>query len=225
MTNRLMFNSNYHKSYGQKSTIICILGLTLFFSTWLLFFKTDVLKMDGNLCRKLILAMCTFIYIIRIIITLFIFLKRRVSWLEALPISILMSLVLFGFLYLGGGQAQPINIMDIPGIVLYLTGSYLNTWSELNRQRWKRDPENKGHLYTQALFKYVRHINYFGDILLFIGFALITQDIRALYIPLFMTLNFIFILIPAKEAYLKDKYRKEFILYSHRSKKLIPFIY
>lgn len=220
-----MFNNEYDKSHEQKSIIICILALTIFVSTWLLFFNTEVLKMDGNLYRKIILIMCSVIYLVRTIITLFVFLKRRISWLEALPISILMSFVLFGFIYIGGAQAQPINIMDLLGIILYLTGSYINSSSELDRHRWKYMPENKGHLYTKGLFKYVRHINYFGDIMLFIGFALITQDIRALYIPLFMTLNFIFILIPAKEAYLKDKYRIDFEHYSKHSKKLIPFIY
>ena len=225
LTIKLMFNNEYDKSHGQKSIILCILALAIFVSTWLLFFNTEVLKMDGNLYRKIILIMCSVIYLVRTIITLFVFLKRRISWLEALPISFLMSFVLFGFIYFGGVQAPPINIMDLLGIVLYLTGSYINTSSELDRHKWKYMPENKGHLYTQGLFQYVRHINYFGDIMLFIGFALITQDVRALYIPLFMTLNFIFILIPAKEAYLKDKYRIEFEQYSKRSKKLIPLIY
>ncbi|MGB5847825.1 MAG: DUF1295 domain-containing protein, partial [Ignavibacteriaceae bacterium] len=207
---KLMFKNEYDKSPRQKFIIICILSLAIFISTWLLFFNTELLKMDGILSRKIILVMCSVIYLVRTIITLFVFLKRRITWLEALPISMLMSFVLFGFIYIGGVQTQPINIMDLLGIVLYLTGSYINTSSELDRHRWKYMTENKGHLYTQGLFKHVRHVNYFGDILLFTGFALITQDIRALYPPLFMILNFIFILIPAKEAYLKDKYRIEF---------------
>jgi steroid 5-alpha reductase family enzyme len=115
--------------------------------------------------------------------------------------------------------------MDLTGMVLYLAGSVINTVSELKRHRWKSRPKNQGYLYTGGLFKRVRHINYFGDILLFFGFALITQDLRALYIPLFMALNFVFILIPAKEAYLKNKYGDEFEEYSHRSKKVIPLIY
>lgn len=220
-----MFHSEYDKSYGKKSVIICILTLAILVSTWLLFFNTEVLKMDGNIYRKIVLMMCSIIYLVRTIITLFVFLKRRISWLETFPISILMSLVLVYFMYIGGVQAQSINIMDLLGVIIYLIGSYINTSSELNRHRWKNRPENEGHLYTRGSFKYVRHINYFGDIMLFIGFALITQDIRALYIPLFMTLNFIFILIPAKEAYLKDKYRIEFEQYSKRSKKLVPLIY
>ena len=38
--------------------------------------------------------------------------------------------------------------------VLVLAGSALNTVSELQRHRWKRRPENAGHLYTGGLFRY-----------------------------------------------------------------------
>jgi len=144
---------------------------------------------------------------------------------EALPISFLMSLVLFWIIYTGGIKAQSLNILDLVGLVLYLTGSFINTVSELTRHKWKSRPENQGHLYTGGLFKRVRHINYFGDIVLFAGLALIAQDPGLLFIPLFMALNFVLILIPAKEAHLKEKYGEAFEPYSKRSKKFIPLIY
>lgn len=225
MTNQLMFSSRYHKSIGSKFMILLMLVLAIGIATWLIFFNPETAATNGNLYRQIILIMCGIIYLIRLVFTMFVFLKRRLFWPEALPISVLMSLVLYGFIYIGGIKAQPLNIMDLTGMVLFLTGSYINTFSELKRHRWKSRPQNQGHLYTGGLFKRIRHINYFGDIVLFFGFALITQDMRALYVPLFMALNFVFILIPAKEAYLKDKYGEEFEEYSQRSKKLIPMIY
>ena len=56
------------------------------------------------------------------------------------------------------------------------------------------------------------HINYFGDILLFSGLALITQSLSLLVIPFIMTLNFIFFLIPSLDKYLEKKYRYMYIL-------------
>ena len=52
------------------------------------------------------------------------------------------------------------------GILLFIIGSYINTYSEIQRKRFKDNPNNKGKLYTLGLFQYARHINYFGDILL-----------------------------------------------------------
>ena len=40
--------------------------------------------------------------------------------------------------------------------------------------RWKQQPANAGHLYVGGLFAFARHINYFGEILTFLGWALLT---------------------------------------------------
>jgi protein-S-isoprenylcysteine O-methyltransferase Ste14 len=225
MSDRLMFSSRYHKSKGPKSFILFMLTLAICIAIWFIFFNPTTPAKNGNLLRQIILIMCGVIYLARLVFTMFVFLKRRLSWLEALPISVLMSLVLFWFIYIGGIKSTPLNIVDLAGMILYLIGSFINTASELNRYRWKSLQKNQGHLYTGGLFKRVRHVNYFGDIVLFFGFALITQDIRALYVPLFMALNFVFILIPAKETHLKEKYGEEFEQYSQGSKKLIPMIF
>ena len=65
---------------------------------------------------------------------------------------------------------QEIGIFDWLSILLYLFGSWLNTRSEYTRFVWKKLAKNKGRLYTKGLFKYAMHINYTGDIILFIGF-------------------------------------------------------
>ena len=73
----------------------------------------------------------------------------------------------------GGANPEPINLVTILGLALFVLGSYLNTASEYMRHVWKRRPENAGKLYTGGLFRYARHINYFGDDLLGTGFALV----------------------------------------------------
>jgi protein-S-isoprenylcysteine O-methyltransferase Ste14 len=106
-----------------------------------------------------------------------------------------------------------------------LFGSWLNTYSEYTRYIWKKQEKNKGHLYTEGLFKYSMHINYFGDILLFTGFALIKFCFSMLFIPLVMALNFILIIIPRLDKYLAVKYGEEFEEYAGKTKKFIPGIY
>jgi steroid 5-alpha reductase family enzyme len=156
---------------------------------------------------------------------MFVFLKRKMTWLEATLISILMPLILFALVYVGGNNNKSINIIDIMGILLYVFGSFLNTYSEYTRHKWKKNLENKGRLYTEGLFKYSMHINYFGDVVLFTGFAMITQTFHMLLIPFFMALNFAFFLIPTLDMYLEKKYGKEFREYAMRTKKFIPLVY
>ena len=221
---KLMFNRNYQSALPQKIIIILCLFATIFYSFWLQFFNSEVVQIKGDFFRIILLYVFSITYILRIIFTLFVFLKRKIPWWESLA-GVFLSIILYYFIQIGSINSNPINVLDFFGILLYLLGSYLNTRSEYGRYKFKRIPNNKGHIFDKGLFKYARHINYFGDVLLFTGFALVSQNVISLIIPFFMGLNFVFILIPAKESYLKEKYGEEFEMYRKHSKKLIPLIY
>lgn len=180
---------------------------------------------NGNFTRQVILMLCLFFYISRLIITVFVFLKRKMGWGETVLISGLMSFALFSFARVGGSSDLSLNVLDYLGLILFLGGSWINTYSEYTRYIWKKNDINKGKLYTGGLFKYSMHINYFGDIVLFSGLALITQSFSLLVIPLIMALNFVFYIIPSLDKYLGKKYGDEFTEYAARTKKLIPGIY
>ena len=127
--------------------------------------------------------------------------------------------------FIGGENTQQISFIEITGFILFLFGSYLNTRSEYLRYVWKKKDKNKGHIYTQGLFKYAIHINYLGDIILFSGITLVANNLVLLFIPGSMAFIFVAFLIPSKEYYLKNKYKNEFDNYKAQTKKLIPWVY
>jgi protein-S-isoprenylcysteine O-methyltransferase Ste14 len=180
---------------------------------------------NGYFTRQVILIFFLFVYISRLSITVFVFLQRKMGWIETILISCLMSFALYSFARYGGNSLLPLNALDYLGILLFLGGSWINTYSEYTRYTWKKKKENKGKLYTGGLFKFSMHINYFGDTILFIGLALITQSFSLLIIPLIMALNFVFYLIPSLDKYLAKKYGNEFKKYAATTKKFIPGIY
>lgn len=180
---------------------------------------------NGNFARQVILTFFLTFYILRLFVTVFVFLKRKMAWSEMLLVSGLMSFALFSLVKVGGNNYQLVGVLDYFSILIYLVGSWLNTYSEYTRYLWKTQDANKGCLYTAGLFKYAMHINYFGDILLFTGFALFTLRFSMLFIPLAMALNFIFFIIPKLDSYLAEKYGMEFKEYAARTKKLLPWIY
>jgi steroid 5-alpha reductase family enzyme len=136
-----------------------------------------------------------------------------------------MSIALYVFAKIGGNNRQGIGAFEVIGLLLYLSGSYINTHSEYARHVWKLKPKNKGRLYTKGLFSLSMHINYFGDIVLFTGFAMITHRLGVFIIPLVMTVNFVLNIIPMLDRYLEKKYGDEFRNYSRKTKKLVPLIY
>jgi len=222
---KLQFKGKYNKSSGLKSAMILGLSISILVTGWLMFGSTDSIKIEGNSVRQIGLITCSIIYVIRFMVTMFVFLKREMAWWEGIIGTVLFPFLIFCFLYVGGSQKLPINYVDIIGLTFYAIGSYLGTSSELSRHIWKLKSENKGHLYTMGLFKHSRHINYFGDVLLFSGFALITHDPKMLIIPMAMAMCFVLLWIPAHDRYLAKKYGIEFKNYANRTKKLIPLIY
>lgn len=225
----MIFLNEYNKSLWQKFLIVVTFIATIFASIWLMFADIDnwlePYQIKGDFASRIVLLCCLIIYFVRVSIMAFVFLKRKLVWVEAITISILMPLILFALTYVGGNQSQSINTADVIGILLYLFGSYLNTYSEYLRYIWKQRPENKGRPYTQGMFKYSMHINYFGDVVLFTGWAIITQNTTMLLIPFFMALNFAVFIIPSLDDYLEKKYGEKFQEYANSTKRFIPFIY
>jgi len=146
-------------------------------------------------------------------------------WIEAIIIANIMPWIFPYIAYTSGQYRKPAGLIEVIGILLFVIGSYLNSSSEYLRYSWKQKDENTGRIYTGGLFKYATNINYFGDIVLFIGLAFIAHQVQLLIIPASMGFIFILILIPLKENYLKQKYGEEFVKYAAKTKKLIPLIY
>jgi protein-S-isoprenylcysteine O-methyltransferase Ste14 len=189
---------------------------------------SDLLKYErvqGNSWRQIIILSCSLVYFIRLIIGLFVFLNRKISWFEGGLVSFLFFLMFYLFGVSAGSHPEPIGLLDIVGIFLFLAGSTINTLAEYQRFVWKRKTENQGRLYTRGLFKYSMHINYFGDSVCYVGLALITLELGYLMVPIVIILNFIVLQIPLLDDHLSRKYENEFREYAKRTKKFVPFIY
>ena len=175
--------------------------------------------------RRALLCGAALIYLLRTTAMLLVFLTRRMSWGEAITVGVLIATVQLYFAMIGGHQSAPLGVLEGAGAALYLTGSYINSVSEWQRYRWRRDPRNSGRLYTGGLFRRAVHINYFGDIVLFTGWALLTEALPLLVVPLLMAGGFVFFHIPTLDRRLSDHYGDEFRSFQQRTRKLVPFLY
>ncbi len=213
-------NRSHAPSFVQKMSF-ATLHLAVLFASAAVAFSADL----ANPARAKALVLVAALYFSRHMITLFYLLVRRVDWGEVLGLSAFMATFEVGFVWLAGQSSAAFSALDVLGLGLLAFGSYLNTGSEVQRKWWKADPAHKGHCYTLGLFRYSMHINFFGDVVLFSGWALLTANLFALGLPLLMALMFIFLHIPGLDAYLAKRYGNEFTAYASKTKKLIPFVY
>jgi protein-S-isoprenylcysteine O-methyltransferase Ste14 len=178
----------------------------------------------GN-ARRIVMLCCLAIYFVRVRFTTYVFMKRAMSWGEALVIAPWIFLIYAFYGAAARHATAPLDGLDAFGVALFLLGSYWNTMSELQRYLWKRKPQNFGHLYTEGLFRFSRHINFFGDLVLFIGVCVISRSWDTAWIPPLMLTGFVFVNVPMLDKYLAGKYPFEWPPYAERTRKLVPFIY
>jgi protein-S-isoprenylcysteine O-methyltransferase Ste14 len=229
------------RSHGRSLTEKTVFSIGHFgiilICIWLVFFNgltmLDILFGQNwqltDFKRSYILLACALLYWVRHFITLFYLLARKVEWSEVFGLLGFFALIEIGLLLTGGGAFREysvkLNWLDIIAIILLIFGSYLNSFSEIQRKLWKNDPKNNGLCYTKGLFKYSMHINYFGDTVMFTGWCLFTNSLWSLVLPLMMAGMFIFYHIPGIDSYLSSRYGNDFKDYSKKTKKFIPFIY
>ena len=233
MTDLTAIYRNKSSSLPTKATLVCMHLLIVAVSLWLLL-GGGIAVLDNLLgrshqlastLRRSMLSAAAVLYFIRTLITIFVFLKRRMSWSEIFTVAPWIAIIDLLFAYFGGRNTGAFGLTGFVGICLVLGGSAINTSSELQRHLWKKNPENAWHLYTGGLFRYSRHINYFGDEVLSIGWAMMTGSAGLFLIPAIMACGFIFMHIPALDRYLEERYSDEYRTYAHKVKRFIPYIY
>lgn len=177
-----------------------------------------------NLGRREILFLFGIIYMVRLNIMARWLLPRELSTEELTVVVVWICSILASIAVGAAWQGAMSNVEVVISFFLYFVGSWLNSWSELQRKWWKARPENKGHCYMLGLFSLSRNINYFGDVVLFGGWAIASGCWWNVWIPVAMAAMFYFYHIPDKEMYLRERYKAEWPNYVAATKSFIPFV-
>ena len=220
-------------SVAQRLAMAIAVGACVGLAWWLLFdggigfagarFGRSWTPGDG--ARRVCLAVMLSIYFARLLLTQFVFLTRAVGWSE---VCMIVPWILGIYLLLaiaGGRNPAPFGAVAGAGAILFVLGSWMNSYAECARHVWKRRPENRGRLYTHGLFRYSRHPNYLGDLISFSGLCLVSGRWMTIVIPSIMLAGFVFANIPMLDSHLHDHYGAAFDAYAARTSKLIPFVY
>jgi|GEM_PF-75951 len=73
-------------------------------------------------------------------------------------------------------QADEPTLLDLAGILLFMTGFLFESVGDYQLSRFKRDPFNQGKVCRVGLWNLSRHPNYFGESLVWWGFFLISLN-------------------------------------------------
>jgi len=105
--------------------------------------------------------------------------KDRYWWVSFFQVFLLQGVLLwlvsatiFGGMV--GNAANQLTPLFLAGVLVWFTGFVFEAGGDYQLYRFKSRPSNKGKILDKGFWRYTRHPNYFGDSMVWWGFALIS---------------------------------------------------
>jgi len=83
--------------------------------------------------------------------------------------GLLIVVILTPATYILARSDPDLNWLDALGFAVWLAGFITETVADMQMSRFKRNPSNRGKFISSGLWRYSRHPNYFGEVLLWWG--------------------------------------------------------
>ncbi len=142
-------------------------------------------------------------------------------WIISLPASYILSL----------SQAQPVTVVSIVGLAIWLIGLTLETIADWQKFQFKNQLENRGQWIDSGLWRYSRHPNYFGEMLCWWGIFIFSIPFQSgwswltIIGPIIITTLLLFVTgIPPLEKRYNKRYENndDYQQYKEQTSLLIP---
>jgi steroid 5-alpha reductase family enzyme len=159
--------------------------------------------------RAMLVALMVLIWSVRLATFLFIRVSKagsdsRFDEIKVRPVRFLMAWTLQGLWVLltaaaalaviTGGVREPLGLVGIIGIAVWSVGMLIEIVADRQKSDFKKEAGNAGRFINVGLWAWSRHPNYFGEILLWTGMAIVAVPVlqgwqwATLISPLFVTL-------------------------------------
>jgi steroid 5-alpha reductase family enzyme len=92
-----------------------------------------------------------------------------------------------------GGVREPLGAVGVVGMVIWLIGMVIEIVADRQKSNFKNNPDNAGKFIDVGLWAWSRHPNYFGEIVLWTGMAIVAVPVlqgwqwATLISPVFVT--------------------------------------
>ena len=111
----------------------------------------------------------------------------RFDTIKTNPVSFLMAWTVQGLwvlltaaaalAVLTGGNREPLGVVGVVGIAIWIAGFLIEVVADRQKSNFKADPANQGKFIDVGLWAWSRHPNYFGEIVLWTGMAIIAVPV------------------------------------------------
>ena len=148
--------------------------------------------------------------------------------LQAITVAIVMLPVSY---FLDSDHPPGFGAWMVAGAAVWLVGLVIETAADAQKSSFRAKPENSGNFVDSGLWRYSRHPNYFGEMLVWWGLFVYTVPVlhgwawAVVAGPVFITLLLLFVSgIPPLERSAREKYGGDpaYRAYTSRTSILVP---
>jgi steroid 5-alpha reductase family enzyme len=119
----------------------------------------------------------------------------------------------------------PLGLFDLLGVAIWVMGFLFEAVGDWQLLAFMRNPANKGKLMTTGLWRFTRHPNYFGEVLLWWGVGLIACAIPNGWMTLVGPLTITFLILKVSGIPMLEQHyvgRADFEAYKRRTSVFLP---
>jgi steroid 5-alpha reductase family enzyme len=141
--------------------------------------------------------------------------------------GLIMLIVVLPVIRVNSAAPRSVGFFDVIGLLIFIIGFLFEVIGDQQMSNFKKNSENYGKLMTTGLWKYTRHPNYFGEVLLWWGIWLFAiPEINGLFTiigPITISLLIRYVSgVPMLEQ--KYKGRTDWEVYKSETPVFIPFL-
>jgi steroid 5-alpha reductase family enzyme len=118
------------------------------------------------------------------------------------------------------------TLVDFLGVGVWCIGFIFEAVGDFQLKKFKKDPANKGKIITTGLWKYTRHPNYFGEVVMWWGIFLLALSVDNGWMAILSPLTISFLLLRVSGVTMLEKKYKgnpEFEAYAQRTNAFFPW--
>ncbi len=122
--------------------------------------------------------------------------------------GLFMFLISYPVVMLRGVQKAGFIWLDYIGVLVWVSGFIIESCADYQKDRFKKNPDNKGKVMREGLWNYSRHPNYFGESTMWWGIFLIASNTPNGIIAIFSPVIITFLLTNVSGIPLIEKHHK-----------------
>jgi steroid 5-alpha reductase family enzyme len=140
--------------------------------------------------------------------------------------AVLATIVCLPVLLVSTADIDALSPIMILGLIIWLIGFSIEAVADRQLRQFIAEPSNKGQLMTRGLWRYSRHPNYFGELMLWWGLGVIALGVPYGWIglvgPIVISYLIVFVsgIPPTEKAFAG---RAGWAEYKHRTSVLVPW--